>query len=59
MTIDISKLTTNWKTTANGICGLGIAVILAVTVLPPTAGKATVAVAALRAVVAFLQVDAK
>jgi hypothetical protein len=59
MTIDTSTLTAHWKTTANGLLSAGIAIVLAVMVLPPTASKCVIALAVLRALSGFMQKDAK
>jgi hypothetical protein len=59
MVIDTEKLTKNWKTTAQGLLGAAIAVILAVMVLPPGVKPLVIVLAALRALVGFLQKDAQ
>ena len=51
MVIDTSKLTKDWKTSAQGLIGAAIAVILAVMTLPANASRAVIALAALRAIV--------
>lgn len=46
------------KSTITGICGLAIAIILAIYALPPKTSGALIAVAVLRAVVDFSKQDA-
>ena len=55
----LAKGIANWKTTVSGLCGLVIAVLLAVAALPPKASAVVIAVALLRAVVAWVSLDAK
>lgn len=63
MTIDTSKIAehvvANWKTSAQGVIGASIAVVLAVMVLPPTASKLVIALAVLKALAGFIQKDAQ
>jgi hypothetical protein len=54
--IDTSKIS---KTTVQGFLGLAIVVIIAVSTLPPKASAAAISVAVLKAVVGWLQHDAR
>lgn len=56
MQIDTSKITIS-KTTLNGLVSCAIAVIVAVSSLPPGAKWSVVTLAGLRAVVGFMQKD--
>ena len=58
MTLDTDKLLANWKTTAQGLLGAAVAVIVAVVALPPGARVVVYVLAGLRALVGFLQKDA-
>jgi hypothetical protein len=59
MVIDTEKLTKNWKTTTQGLLGAAIATIIAIMALPQGAKPIVIALAACRALVGFLQTDAK
>jgi hypothetical protein len=58
MVIDTDTITKNWRTTATGLLNAAIAVVVAVSVLPPQAAKTVYALAVLHALVGFLQKDA-
>jgi hypothetical protein len=59
MQIDTSKLTADWKSTVVGLLGCGIGVVVAVMALPPKASALVITLAVMRAVMGFLQKDAK
>lgn len=59
MTIDTDKLAANWKTTAQGLIGASIAVIIAVAALPKNASRVVIALAVLHALNGFLQKDSQ
>lgn len=58
MQIDTDKLAANWKTTAQALLSLAIALVVAYTTLPAGAKWSVVAVALLKASIGFIQKDA-
>lgn len=59
MEIDTDKIIANWKTTAQGILSLAVALVIAYSSLPAGAKWTTISLALLKATLSFLQKDAK